>query len=273
MLIRHQVPLSVIIPCLNCENTIDRAVNSVFQQTWLPKEVFLIADDGNTDGTLSKMKEIEATFGSSWIKVLELKDGDGPSSARNYGWQAANQPFIAFLDADDAWHPRKVEIQLKYMQDHSQVAITCHLSSWLREEDSLPPLLPEDYSINVITKKMMLVSNQVVTSTVMLKRNLNFRFEPTKRHSEDYLLWLQILYNKYRAEIIELHMAYSYKPPYGSSGLSSQLWDHEMGELDSYKRLFDEHFISWPVLVTLSSFSIAKYVRRIIISKLRSMRG
>jgi glycosyltransferase involved in cell wall biosynthesis len=271
MQIKPQVPVSVIIPCLNCEGTISRAVNSISQQTWQPKEVVLIEDDGSMDQTSSKLQEIRASLGLSWIKVLELGENKGPGAARNAGWNAASQSYVAFLDADDSWHPRKIELQLKYMQDHPEVAITGHCRSWLREGENPPPL-QDIYTIRLVTKRMMQVSNRLATSTVMLKRDLDFRFEPAKRHSEDYLLWLRIICNEYRAEHIDLCMAYSYKAPYGSSGLSSQLWAMERGELDTYRRLHDDKLISWPVFVALSAFSMLKYVQRIMISKLRVMR-
>lgn len=268
---KQLAPVSVIIPCLNCEDTIGRAINSVSRQTWQPKEVILIADDGSTDQTLSILQELRSSLGSSWIKILDLGRNNGPSAARNAGWNVAAQPYLAFLDADDAWHPRKVEIQLKYMQDHPEIAITGHRWSWLRKgEDPFP--LQDPYTIKPVTKRMMLVSNRLPTSTVMLKRDLDLRFEPAKRHSEDYLLWLRIICSKYRASFIDLDLAYSYKAPYGSSGLSSQLWAMERGELDTYRRLCDEQLISRPTVVVLGAFSMAKYVQRVAISKLRMMR-
>jgi glycosyltransferase involved in cell wall biosynthesis len=266
-----QVPVSVIVPCLNCEDTIDRAVNSVSQQTWQPKEVILAIDNGSTDQTRSRVQKIRARLGMSWIRVLELGENKGPSAARNAGWDAAAQSYVAFLDADDAWHPCKVEIQLKYMRDHPEVTITGHRSSWLREGEN-PPTLQDHYTVKPVTEWMMLVSNRWATSSVMLKRDLDFRFEPPKRHSEDYLLWLRIICSKYEAIYIDLDLAYSYKAPYGSSGLSSYLWAMERGELDTYKRLCGDKLISWPTAVTLGAFSMAKYVRRVIVCKLRLMR-
>ena len=269
MQIESQVPVSVIIPCFNCEGTIIRAVNSIFNQTLQPNEVILI-DDGSTDESLSKLNEIRDHLGPSWIRVLKLDNNKGPSAARNAGWNVAAQPYLAFLDADDIWHPCKIEIQLKCMQDHPELAITSHFFSWLRDGENPPPL-KDNCTIKPITKRMVLASNQLATPTVMLKRNLEFRFEPDKRYSEDYLLWLRIICNKYHAANIELCMAYSYKPPYGSSGLSAQLWDMEIGELDTYRRLRDDRLISWPWYIALSTFSMIKYVRRTMISAQRGI--
>jgi teichuronic acid biosynthesis glycosyltransferase TuaG len=271
MLTKSQASVSVVIPCLNCEGTIRRAVTSVAEQTWQPKEVILVVDDGSTDQTLSRLREISASFEPSRIKVLEIGENRGPSVARNTGWNVATQPYLTFLDADDAWQPRKVEILLKYMQAHPEVAITGHRLHWLREGEKLDPL-PDQYLIKPVTKWMMLVSNRLSTSTVMLKRDLDVRFAPTKRHSEDYLLWLRIIYSGYKAEFIDLDLAYMYKAPYGMGGLSGQLWAMERGELDTYQTLCNEQLISRPAFIVLSAFSIAKYVRRLMISKLLGMR-
>lgn len=269
MRIDSQVPVSVIIPCFNCEGTIIRAVNSISNQTSQPKEVILI-DDGSTDESLSRLHEIRDHLGSSWIKILKIGNNKGPSVARNAGWNVAAQPYLAFLDADDIWHPRKIEIQYKCMQGNPEIAISGHHFRWLREGEN-PLSMPDIYAIKSVSKRMMLVSNYWATPTVMLKRDLKQRFEPTKRHSEDYLLWLKIICNGYRANHIDLCMAYSYKAPYGSRGLSGQLWAMEIGELDTYRRLRDDRLISWPWYIALSTFSVIKYLRRTMISAKRGI--
>jgi hypothetical protein len=118
----------------------------------------------------------------------------------------------------------------------------------------------------------MLIANRLATPTVMLKRDLDFRFNPAKRHSEDYLLWLRIICSGTTAHFIDLDLTYLYKAPYGMGGMSSQLWTMERGELDTYRRLRDDKLISWPSFMALSAFSVVKYVRRNLISKLRVMR-
>jgi len=263
-------PVTVIIPCYRCSNTIDRAVASVAAQTWRPAELTMVGELSD-DEAPGYLHTLQSRYGGDWIEIILRQENCGPGAARNSGWNAATQPYIAFLDADDAWHPRKIELQLKYMQAHPDVTITSHRSRWLREREKPLPL-PEHYTIKPVTLWKMLVSNRSSTSTVMLKRDLGFRFEPTKRHSEDYLLWLRILYSGYKATFIDLDLAYIYKAPYGAGGLSGQLWSMEKGELDTYRKLRDEMLISWSAFLVLSIFSMAKYVRRVMISKLRGIR-
>ncbi|MHB1099234.1 MAG: glycosyltransferase family 2 protein, partial [Burkholderiales bacterium] len=109
-----KVPVSVIIPCYRCAETIARAVDSVLKQTLPPEEILLVedcsGDDGNTLAVLHSLQQ-----NNPFIRVIPLAKNGGPAAARNAGWDAAKQPYIAFLDADDAWHPKKLEIQYSWM--------------------------------------------------------------------------------------------------------------------------------------------------------------
>ncbi|MEM3504172.1 MAG: glycosyltransferase family 2 protein, partial [Nitrososphaeria archaeon] len=75
-------PVSVIIPCFNCEDTIDRAVESVYKQTWKPAEVILV-DDASMDRSFRKLLKLQEIYGSDWIKVIHSKKNEGPGGARN----------------------------------------------------------------------------------------------------------------------------------------------------------------------------------------------
>lgn len=267
---KGKVPVSAIIPCYNCEATISRAVRSVAEQTQKPHELILI-NDNSQDNTCKFLKTLQAKSHKNWIKIIEFSQNKGPSSARNAGWDAATQPYVAFLDADDAWHPQKIEIQLKYMQINQDVAITGHRWHWQRGGRPLP-YIPDHYTARPISRWEMLRTNSLATPTVMLKRDLSFRFNPVKRYSEDYLLWLRIICSGMKAGFINLDLAYLHKAPYGAGGMSAQLWAMERGELDNYRILHNDKLISGPSLIALSAFSMAKYMRRVMISKLRLIR-
>jgi len=218
------------------------------------------------------LEALESHYGNDWIRVIYRQVNGGPGAARNTGWNVAGQPYIAFLDADDAWHPRKIEIQLQYMQAHPEVAITGHRAHQVRKREEIAPL-PERYQVKPITKWQMLISNRLSTPTVMLRREIEFRFEPAKWHSEDYLLWLKIICKGYKGAFIDLELAYFFKAPYGARGLSSQLWAMEKGELETYRRLRNEQLISWFTLLGLSTFSMVKYARRVVLALLRRWKG
>ena len=262
--------VSVVIPCYRCRDTIERAVTSVAAQAWRPAELILV-DDASDDDTPEILRTLQERYGADWIKIVSLTRNSGPAVARNAGWDVATQPYVAFLDADDAWHPRKIEIQAKYMLAHPEIAISGHRSYWLREGKAMPSL-PKHYTIKSISQWQMLVSNRLATRTVMLRKDMDLRFELAKWHTEDYLLWLEIICSGHKGAFIDLDLAYSYKASYGTGGLSGQLWKMEKGELDTYRRLRDKRLISWPAFVGLSVWSLVKYARRVVVGKLRTMK-
>src|SRR5574340_1082572 len=121
-MIDERAPVSVVIPCYCCSETIGRALVSIASQTMLPQEVILV-EDASPDGgeTLGKLRHLAGEYGETFIvKVIALKENCGAGSARNRGWEAAGQPYIAFLDADDAWHPKKIELQYSWMCEHPE---------------------------------------------------------------------------------------------------------------------------------------------------------
>ena len=79
-------PVSVVIPCWRCSDTVGRAVASVAAQTLRPKEVILV-DDGSGDETYSVLCDLADAYEPHWIKVLALEQNGGAGWARNAGWE------------------------------------------------------------------------------------------------------------------------------------------------------------------------------------------
>lgn len=100
----NDVSVSVVIPAYNAERCIAAAIKSVLDQTYEVTEI-IVADDGSSDNTA----EVAAQFPKT--RVIKRPNG-GPGAARNTGIHAASGEWIALLDSDDVWLPRKMEIQL-----------------------------------------------------------------------------------------------------------------------------------------------------------------
>jgi glycosyltransferase involved in cell wall biosynthesis len=253
--------ISVIIPAYNAQRTILRALESVIAQTLQPVEI-IVVDDGSSENMVSIVENFPQPLKPGFIKVIRLDSNHGPAFARNAGWEKASGKFLAFLDSDDSWHPRKLEIQGNYMVNHAELALTGHRLIRLTEHDK-PDGLPENWSVNPVSAWQLLVSFQFSTSSVILKRNIPYRFNPCKRHSEDRLLWLQIALNGYKAACLELPLVYFYKAPYGEAGLSSNLWKAEKGELDTYTQLRKMGLLNRLEETLLKVWSFLKYLRRV----------
>lgn len=97
--------VSCIVPVFNGERYIAESLQSIQNQTY-PHIEIIVADDGSTDRTAT----VVAASGSS-IRYLR-QSNSGPAAARNLGLNAAKGDFIAFLDADDLWHPEKLARQI-----------------------------------------------------------------------------------------------------------------------------------------------------------------
>lgn len=265
------LPVSVIIPCYECTNTIERALVSVASQSYRPAEL-IIVDDASNDFTLQKLFELKKRYGEEWIKVIPLERNYGPAVARNVGWEAATKKYLAFLDADDAWHPRKIEIQYAWMTSHPEVVLTGHRCLIIGSKVA-DPRLPQNWSAFRVRPFHLLISNKFLTRSVMLLKELPYRFNKDKRYSEDYLLWLEIVLNGNIAWYLDLPMGYSYKAPFGEGGLSGSLLNIEKGELDTYRRLYRQGLLSGFLMPCLTIFSLAKHLRRLAIRLLLSFSG
>ncbi|QWD60434.1 glycosyltransferase family 2 protein [Polynucleobacter sp. MWH-UH35A] len=259
-------PVTVVIPCYRCLSTVSRAVESVMAQTMLPAEIILI-DDCSMDGTLDLLYQLQARH-QDRIQVVALDQNLGVSFARNMGWKYAKYPYIAFLDSDDAWHCRKIEIQYGYMRTHPDVELSGHEFRILLPQDGLPDWhLNAESDVISISKEGLLLSNPFITPSVMLRRDIVQRFIENRRHMEDHMLWLDIFFSGAKVLKLKVPLAATYKKSFGETGLSSQLLEMQMGDLDNYKNLLKMKYINYFQWMLLCVYSWCKFVRRLIISK------
>ncbi len=110
------LPISVIVPAFNAEHFIGRAIASVRAQTRLPAEI-VVVNDGSTD-TTARVAE------NAGARVIE-QPNRGVGEARNAGIRVASQPWIAFLDADDEWHPNKLAVQWPATEARNGARLIC----------------------------------------------------------------------------------------------------------------------------------------------------
>jgi glycosyltransferase involved in cell wall biosynthesis len=97
------------VPAFNSERYLAEALDSILKQTYRPIEV-IVADDGSADGT----PKLVASYGDTLRCVTQVTAG--PAATRNLGLHAATGSFVAFLDADDLWHPEKLARQFARFQ-------------------------------------------------------------------------------------------------------------------------------------------------------------
>jgi glycosyltransferase involved in cell wall biosynthesis len=262
----YPADVSVIVPCFNSSKTLVRAVESIASQTLRPAELILV-DDCSSDDTWHIMENLKSKYDSGWISLKKLDINAGPAAARNEGWEVATSKYISFLDADDSWHPDKVRIQYGIMSNNQDYALSGHSTKVVTGSEGLIINSYDDScpTYKTISVASILMSNKLSTPTVMLRRNLNFRFPQYKRYAEDYHLWCSILLANNKCIFIDCDLAYLYKSRYGESGLSSNLLAMEMGVWDVYLDMMRQKKINFLYMFFLIAFSGCKFIRRILL--------
>ena len=214
-------PVSVVVPCYRCVDTIAESVASIDAQQRRPAEVLLV-DDASGDGTLEALHRVAAAYPPGWVKVVTSPANGGPSQARNLGWQAATQPYIAFLDADDTWVPEKIALQMRELEADPEIDLIAHRMA-ISPRGSTPAAVRAPARLHTIGRRRFLLNNPFPTASVILRRDLPFRFDERFRRVEDFLLWAQIGFSGYRCVKLNQVLAYWHKPTFGASGLSGDL--------------------------------------------------
>lgn len=123
--------ISVIIPAYNYARYLGEAIDSVFAQTYPALEI-VVVDDGSADDT----SEVLAGYGDR-IRAIRQQN-QGVSAARNAGISAARGEYVAFLDADDVWHPSKLEAQMaRFDADPNLGLVYCGAESFNAEGQTM----------------------------------------------------------------------------------------------------------------------------------------
>ncbi len=181
---------SVIIPVYNCESTISLTLDSVLEQSINDYELIVI-DDCSTDDTIHIINSYKDRFDN--IRIIENQENIGVANSRNKGIQLATGKYIAFLDGDDLWFPRKLEKQ-KHLIEENNCDICCTSYSFIDENtfDIKKPYIIPRY----IDYKMMLKQNYIGCSTVSIKKDIltDNLLDKSYQH-EDYALWLKLIRN------------------------------------------------------------------------------
>jgi glycosyltransferase involved in cell wall biosynthesis len=173
---------SVVIPCYNAAKFLPATLASVAAQTWPPHEV-IVVDDGSTDDSA----RVAAAFDPALRVVSQPNRGE--SVARNRGMDLATGDWVAFLDADDLWHPRKLERQASLTGTDAVGVATAH---YVIDADGVPvaidvkPFGP--YSVRTVA-----TTSFIYPSSLAVRRNVPVRFPEWTRASEDLVFCLDLL--------------------------------------------------------------------------------
>ncbi|RFM26663.1 glycosyltransferase family 2 protein [Deminuibacter soli] len=260
--------VSVVIPMYNSEKTIARTIDSVFKQTYKNWEL-IIVNDGSVDTSEAIVREIISKNTQFSIQLI-VKENGGVSTARNAGMRAATGDYIALLDADDEWLPHKLEMQIKVLTEDSSIDF---LGSARNGEKYTRFLWKKFDYLTPISARILLYRTFFVTPTVIFKKKILEEvgfFDETQRYAEEGNYWIRVSKSHHCVLQNEsLVITGGGKPHFGFSGLSSNMKGMEKGELKNMRDGLNLGVIGKFEYLFLVTYSLAKYVRRILIVKLR----
>ena len=247
-----EILVSVIIPLYNCERYVAQAVESILNQTYEKFEI-IVVDDGSTDFSVKIVK----TFQDERIKIISRQNG-GLAKARNSGITEAKGELAGFLDADDYWHPSKIETHIRHFKAYPEIGLSFSYSQFCDEDSNLKPLY-QISEINNIQAIDIFIKNPIGNgSTFMLRRQLaldisNLRgslcsdillFNPELCQSEDIECWLKIC--------LETH--------WKIAGIPSILTYYRINSLGLSSKLMKQ-FNSWNTAVNIIAVHHPKFIK------------
>lgn len=186
--------VSIISPCYNSSRFIKETIESVIAQTYQDWEM-IIVDDCSKDNSVEII--LGYTEKEKRIKLIKSEKNVGAAEARNIALREAQGRFIAFLDSDDLWYPKKLELQLKYMLS-KDIAFSFSAYDQIDEKgNKLNRIISVPEKIGYAGYAMNTI---IGCLTVVIDKNKTGYFEmPLIRSSHDMALWLLIMKRGFKA--------------------------------------------------------------------------
>ena len=183
------IPLvSIITPLYNAEKFISETISSIQNQTYSNWEL-LIVDDASQDTSVA----IAETYAEkdNRIHITKLGQNQGAAFCRNRATELAKGAFVAFLDADDLWHPEKLEKQLDFMnKTHCDVSLT----NYLLIDEAGKSLQKRVKALPSLSYKKQHSNNYVGNLTgIYNAQKLGKILAPNIRKRQDWAVWLEAI--------------------------------------------------------------------------------
>ena len=186
---------SIIIPAYNSEKFISPTIQSVIDQTFQNWEL-VVVDDGSEDRTV---KIVEAfSQNDERIKLLSTpKNTRRAGIAREVGIEASIGEYVTFLDSDDHYYNKKLEIHYEHISKDQSIDIISTAWDIVDSKGELlishtMPWFQKVYSSFLSIKNVCLLTNPICTSTVVIKKSIISKYDfslYTTKAAEDWLMW------------------------------------------------------------------------------------
>lgn len=227
--------VSVIIPAYNSLTYLPAAIDSVLRQTFQDFEL-LVIDDGSSDGT------------TDWVNCLTdprikltSQAHQGTSTARNTGIANSEGEYIAFLDADDLWHPSKLTKQVQKLANSPQFGLVHCWTEFTNAQGDKTGKFMTSHGEGNVWQEMVFYNLLRCGSTPMVRRTCFASlgvFDTTLKYAEDWDMWIRIA-SRYEFSIINQPLVF-YRKHQGNKSRNYE------GQLESFCQIIDKAIDSHP---------------------------
>lgn len=242
--------ISIVLPTYNRAYVLPKAIESVLKQTYKKWELFII-DDGSADDTADVVKKY---LNDERISYIQCDTNHGANYCRNIGIKKATGEYIAFLDSDNVWNCRKLEVQKMDMDKRGRAICFCRSLFCDGEKEYLFPGndFQEDTIIYRITRSNCIDTNTALVSRRLLGEEL---FDEEMPRLQDWEFFFRLIVKK------KLSVSYIDKPLNVNYLQSDSITNNRWKYKEAVKKLetkYPDYFGDLSTLVVKNSF--LKYV-------------
>ncbi|HCM89456.1 MULTISPECIES: glycosyltransferase family A protein [Vagococcus] len=240
--------LTIIIPVYNSIKTIECTMNTLKNQNCQNFEV-VIVDDGSTDGSLEKIRELNKDVEKFSITVIS-QENRGPSSARNVGIENSNGKYIMFLDSDDIYSPNMTKIMVDNMENSKSDLVVCGIKKKMKRKEYMLNMESTKYfdqksianNLENIQKKEILnsVSNKIYLLSIV--REMKITFDENLSMGEDFRFNLQYINIINKMNIIsDVLYIYETNSSYLTNKIRKNDYDNRKGNIEILDKFYKKH--------------------------------
>ena len=183
--------IDIIMPSYNKANYLDDSIKSIICQSLKNWNLYII-DDNSTDDSwkiINKYSELKN------INIIKLKKNKGPSFCRNFGMRLSKSKYISFIDSDDTWDSKKLEKQIRFMEDNNFVFTYTDYTPFF-ERDGIKKIKKPTSLVESFNFETFIRNSSINTTTMIISRSIlkTHRFKKIKL-LEDYIFKCGLLIN------------------------------------------------------------------------------
>jgi glycosyltransferase involved in cell wall biosynthesis len=227
--------VSIIVNCYNGEEYLEHCLNSIFSQTYENWEL-IFWDNASTDNSF----KVFNSYNDKRLKYFKSDVNTSLGQARAWAVNQCNGEYIAFLDVDDKWLPRKIEIQIAEMLKDESVLSYGSIIETYEKSDKEKLVIASHESNNNFKSNLLQFEIQMPTIMILKsaleKKKLNF--DPSVTASEEYCLCMQLIYND-KVSVIKKPLAKYLVRKDSLTNKNSEFWAKE--RLYTLDKLLSDH--------------------------------